>query len=53
MGRIGFFDAKPPQSVISTEHEGSREAGDWVGVERSRGCILCHADTRCFSPRWL
>src|SRR5215831_3544026 len=33
-------------SVISTDSEGSRNAGDRRGVERSRGCVLCHADTR-------
>lgn len=40
----------PPQSVISTDSEGSRGAGDRGGVERSLECVLCDADTSC-SPR--
>jgi len=34
------------QSVISTGAEESREAGAWGRVERSRRCVVRHADTR-------
>src|SRR5262245_26864605 len=35
------------RAVISTDSDGSRGAGDGGGVERSRECVLCDADTRC------
>src|SRR5215471_2165002 len=41
--RSGFLVVMPPESVISTDSEGSRRAGDSGGVERSRGCLRHHA----------